>query len=75
MKKPLTSPSTFFRPRVLISFAFSAMGFLIALAAFSVYSSATAQGQGPAPLANLTTGPLTAEEARRMAERLEAAAQ
>jgi len=46
MKKKLLSNSAFFNPRVLISFAFCAIGVLLALLAFALYPGATALAKG-----------------------------
>src|SRR5436190_4541318 len=46
-KKELTSKSPFFTPRVVISLAFCAIGVLVALLAFSLYSGGYAFAQVP----------------------------
>jgi Zinc carboxypeptidase len=47
MKKKLASKSAFFTPRVVISFAFCAIGVLVALLAFSLYSGGYAFAENP----------------------------
>ena len=47
MKKELASKSAFFTPRVVISLAFCAIGVLVALLAFSLYSGGCASAQVP----------------------------
>ena len=47
MKKKLASKSAFFTPRIVISFAFCAIGVLVALLAFSLYSGGYAFAENP----------------------------
>ena len=47
MKKKLASKSAFFTPRVVISLAFCAIGVLVALLAFSLYSGGYAFAENP----------------------------
>ena len=48
MKKKPASKSAFFTPRVVISIAFCAIGVLVALLAFSLYSGSYAFAENPA---------------------------
>src|SRR3981081_3909047 len=48
MKKKPASKSAFFTPRVLISFAFCAIGLLLALLAFALYPGGNALAKAPA---------------------------
>jgi hypothetical protein len=69
MKKPHASQSGFFNWRVLIGFAFCLIGVLLALLAFGVYPGGIARAQGSQQSQQAgQTGPLTPEEAQRLAE-------
>jgi len=68
MKKTHTSRSAFYNLHLLISFAFCALGVLLALLAFAFYSGATAHAQTPQQ--NLMAGQLTPEDAQKLAEGL-----
>ena len=59
MKKKSTSRSAFFNPRFLISFAFCAIGAVIALIAFAAYpgGNAFARQEKAAPPASVATEP------------------
>ncbi len=65
MKTKFASHSAFVHPSVLLTFAFCAVG---ALLAFVVYASTTARAQGPQP--GSIAGRLTPEETRTLAEGL-----
>ena len=65
MKRKSASHSAFLHANVLLTFAFCAVG---ALLAYVVYASTTARAQGPQP--NSIAGRLTPEDAQTLAEGL-----